>query len=247
MASHHQQVTRMKTASEAQWVRSFIVFGKGIWSAVQTLSLFFSAALRAPGRFGHSSWRNDERGKWAGMRAGRPARRTGRLSSSWQCSRIQMDYQSCIRWQELKWDTVPAALSLSSSPHTRSELVGGWNTHTILSDTELWLAHSHPKWQFPLTGPLVAPPPLYISHAPPPFCRKKEWDGGGGRSLWRLLPLSSSPPSSSQRQRQQQDVHHCISQCLQGWCMERTHYPWELVKGDRDDSMMGAIGNARHI
>lgn len=169
MASHHQQVTRMKTASEAQWVRSFIVFGKGIWSVVQNLSLFFSAALRAPGRFGQSSWRNDERGK----RAGRPARRTGRLSSSWQCSRIQMDYQSCIRWQELKWDTVPAVLSLSSSPHGRSELVGSWNTHTILSDMGLWLAHSHPKWQFPLTGPLVAPPPLYISHLP---CGTEEWD-----------------------------------------------------------------------
>lgn len=75
--------------------------------------------------------------KWctwkAGGRVGRPARRTGRLSSGWQCSRIQMDYQSCIKWQELKWDTAPVVLSLSSSPRSRSGLLGSWNTHAILS------------------------------------------------------------------------------------------------------------------
>lgn len=167
MASHHRQIRRMKTASEAGWVRSFIVFRERHLKCGADF-VTFSAAVWAPGRFRQSSRRNDERGK----RAGRPARRTGRLSGGWQCSRIQMDYQSCIRWQELKWDTVPVVRSLSPSPHSRPGLVGSWHTHTSVSH-----------------GALVSPQPHTMTVSPDrPISRS---------SSLLISPLPSSPSSES--------------------------------------------------
>lgn len=147
--SSTNKANKKKTVRVSGKVWSLTEFGKDVWSAAKSLpellaGFFWSSAA------------------WEMMNVGdRRARRRGQsglLSAGWRCSRIQTDYQSCIRWQQLKWDTVPTASHTHT--HRRLKMVGSWNTHICQPRSYGPPPTSYTQWQFPLTEPLVAAVPL---------------------------------------------------------------------------------------
>ncbi len=171
MASHHQQITRMKTASKAGWVRSFIVFGKDIWSAVQTLSLLRRLSELLAGS-GSPAWEMmNVESRQAGEESG-PA--VWRLTVRSYSDGLSVVYQMTgAEVRHSAGGAVSLSLSLCLSPHSRSGLVGSWNTHTSVSH-----------------GALVSPPATMTVSPDRPISRSSP-------TLPRTPPPQKVPPWKS--------------------------------------------------
>lgn len=137
MASYQQHITRIKNCKQSKMSQKFY----SIWERHLKCSVDFltsSAAVWAPGRFGQSRLRNDERGERVGRQAGRQASKESR-PAVWRLTvRSYSDGLSVVYQMtgaEVR-HSAGGAVSLSPPhlfPYSRFKLVGSWNMHTSVS------------------------------------------------------------------------------------------------------------------